>query len=135
MCVCVYVCMGVGGVCVCVYGCWRCVCVHMYMCVWVLVMCVYVIALSTEKKLKEIEQNHCISLRWKPSNREYQEMEQALLGKKKNSCCLLTSFFRRIRKLQQAMESTDRAIKASHVKEVSTSSDSESDIDSDIDEQ
>ncbi len=49
--------------------------------------------------------------------------------------CLLTSFFQRIRKLQQAMESTDRAIKASRVKEVITSSDSESDIDSDIDEQ
>ncbi len=84
-----YVCMGVGGVCVCVYGCWRCVCVHMYMCVWVLVMCVYVFALSTEKKLKEIEQNHCISLRWKPSDREYQEMEeQALLGEKKEQLLL-----------------------------------------------
>ncbi len=58
------------------------------MCVWVLVMCVYVFALSTEKKLKEIEQNHCISLRWKPSDREYQEMEQALLGEKKEQLLL-----------------------------------------------
>ncbi len=57
-------------------------------CVWVLVMCVYVFALSTEKKLKEIEQNHCISLRWKPSDREYQEMEQALLGEKKEQLLL-----------------------------------------------
>ncbi len=61
----------------------------MYMCVWVLAMCMGVGDVCVcEKKLKEIEKNHCISLRWKPFDREYQEMEQALLGEKKGKLLL-----------------------------------------------
>lgn len=92
-----------------------------------------------EMELISAEVQHCIHyyssklsiIEAEILSRSESELSAYAMGAK----CLLNCLFQRVRKLRQAMESTNRAIKASHVKEIDSYSDSESDSDSDIDDQ